>query len=296
MGYLTKTRLTTNQQRVSIINEALPYIRQFTGKTFVIKYGGASMTNPLLKQKVIEDIALLHYVGVRPVVVHGGGPEINVMLDKLHIKAEFKNGLRVTDKATMEIVEMVLVGKVQKELVGLLNQAGAKAVGLSGKDGALLKAKKINDKDFDWQCTGDIESVSTDILEIMTANAYIPVISSVAPDGNGQNYNVNADTVAAELAISLKAEKLILLTDTPGILKDKENPQSLIKKLNPKSAYELIETGVIQGGMIPKVKSAIESVNKGVNSVHILNGTHEHVVLLETFTEEGVGTMIAKGI
>jgi acetylglutamate kinase len=286
--------MTSHQQRVSIISEALPYIRQFAGKTFVIKYGGASMSNAALKKKVIEDIALLHYVGVRPVVVHGGGPEINQMLEKLKINTEFKDGLRITDEKSMEVVEMVLAGKVQKELVGLLQEAGAKAVGLTGKDGGLMLANKLKTSDFDWGFTGTVESVSVEILEILTAHGYIPVISSIAPDEEYHSCNVNADTVAAEIAIALKAQKLILLTDTPGILHDKNDAKSLLKKLKPNEALELIQKGVIAGGMIPKVHSAINSLNKGVESVHILDGTHEHVILLETFTEAGVGTMILK--
>jgi len=286
--------MVSDQQRVSIISEALPYIRQFSGKTFVIKYGGASMTNPALKKKVIEDIALLRYVGVLPIVVHGGGPEINQMLGRLSIESKFKDGLRITDQPTMEIVEMILCGKVQKELVGLLNQSGARAVGLSGKDGTLMLAERLSDENFDWGLTGEIESVNTEILEVLIQSGYVPVISSVAPGQDGQSYNVNADTVAARLAIALKAEKLILLTDTPGILKNKDDKQSLIHKLKINEVQNLIENKIIGGGMIPKVHSAIQALEAGVGSVHILDGTFEHVVLLETFTEAGVGTMIVK--
>lgn len=286
--------MTSDQLRVSVISEALPYIREFSGKTFVIKYGGASMTDESLKKKVIEDIALLHYVGVLPIVVHGGGPEINHMLGRLSIESKFKDGLRITDEATMEIVEMILSGKVQKDLVGLLNHAGAKAVGLSGKDGGLLRAKALSEKNFDWGFTGEIESVSTDILQTLISKGYIPVISSVAPDETGQSYNVNADQVASELAIALKAEKLILLTDTPGILKDKNDKTSLIPRIKSTEVKSLIDEKIIQGGMIPKVLSATDALEQGVGSIHILDGTHEHVLLLETFTEAGVGTMIVK--
>lgn len=284
--------MLSDQQRVSIISEALPYIKKFRGETFVIKYGGASMTDDLLKQKVIEDIALLHYVGVRPILIHGGGPEINQMLHKLNIPSFFKDGMRVTDKASMEIVEMVLAGKVQKELVGLLNKVGAKAIGLTGRDGHLVKAKKLEKENFDWGFTGEIENICPEILEILINQNYIPIISSIAWGEDGQAYNINADLMAAEIAISLKAKKLILLTDTPGILQDKTNKNTLINKINISQARQLIEQKIIEGGMIPKTLSAIDSLERGVGSVHILDGTYEHVVLLETFTQAGVGTML----
>jgi acetylglutamate kinase len=285
-----------NQHRVSVISEALPYIRNFAGKTFVIKYGGASMTNDILKQKVIEDIALLNYIGVSPVIVHGGGPEINNMLERLNIKSQFHQGLRVTDKDTIEIVEMVLNGKVQKELVGLLNQAGAKAIGLCGRDGNLMKAKKFSSDDdgFDWGFTGEIDSINPQVLYDLIEKKYLPLISSLAPDELGQIYNINADIVAAQIAIALKAEKLILLTDTPGILRDKDNKNSLIKSLNTESAKSLIEDKTITDGMIPKVLSGINAINNGVGAVHILDGTHEHVLLLEIFSSAGVGSMLIK--
>ncbi|MDJ0625608.1 MAG: acetylglutamate kinase [Candidatus Caenarcaniphilales bacterium] len=286
--------MITNQQRVSIINESLPFIREFSGKTFVIKYGGASMTNQKLKKKVAEDIAILNYIGVHPIVIHGGGPEINQMLNKFNIKSEFKQGLRVTDKSTMEVVEMVLTGKVQKEIVGLLNQSGAKAIGLSGKDGNLMKAKRYKSGDFDWGYTGEIESISVEVLQTLISQSFLPVISSVASNSKGETFNINADSVASSIAENLKTEKLILLTDIPGILRDKNNPDSLISKLNLKEAKELIEQKVIEGGMIPKVQSSIKAIESGVGSVHILDGTKEHVLLLETLTEAGVGTMITE--
>ncbi len=284
--------MISDQQRVSIISEALPYIRQFSGKTFVIKYGGASMVDESLKKKVIEDIAFLHYVGVRPILVHGGGPEINNMLGRLNIESKFKDGLRITDESTMEVVEMVLAGKVQKELVSLLSESGAKAIGLTGKDAGLMSASKVSKDGFDWGFTGEVDSVSTDILNLLTKEGYIPVISSIAPGKHGQSFNINADTVAAKIAISLKAEKLILLTDTPGILRDKNDMNSLIQRTDIEELEDLIASGFIQGGMIPKSLSVIDSIKQGVKSVHILNGTHPHVLLLETFTEAGVGTMI----
>jgi acetylglutamate kinase len=284
-----------NQDRVAVISEALPYIRNFAGKTFVIKYGGASMTNDTLKQKVIEDIALLSYIGVSPVIVHGGGAEINQMLNRLNIKSHFHKGIRITDQETIEIVEMILSGKVQKELVGLLNQAGAKAIGIAGRDGGLMKAKKFtSDDEVDWGFTGEIDSVNPQILYDLIEKKYLPLISSLAPDEAGQIYNINADIVAAQIAISLKAEKLILLTDTPGILKDKNDKNSLIKSLNIESAKALIEQKIIKDGMIPKVLSGINAINNGVVAVHILDGTHEHVLLLEILSSAGVGSMIVK--
>ncbi|MDX1921349.1 MAG: acetylglutamate kinase [Candidatus Caenarcaniphilales bacterium] len=281
-------------QRVSIINEALPYIRQFNKKTFVIKYGGASMTNQSLKKKVVEDIALLNYVGVLPIIVHGGGPEIDGMLKKLNIPSRFHDGLRITDEQTIEIVEMVLTGKVQKELVGMLNQAGANAIGLSGKDGNLMTAVKHTAEGMDWGFTGDVSTMNINVVETLISQSFLPVISSVAPDETGQSYNINADTVASVLAGNLKAEKLILLTDTPGILLDKNDKSTLLTKITISEIDDLIKKSIIQGGMIPKVQAAIKALEEGVNSVHILDGTLEHVLLLETFTESGVGTMVVK--
>jgi len=277
-----------DQQRVSIISEALPYLREFHGKTFVIKYGGSSMIQPQLKQQVIDDIALLHYIGVKVVVVHGGGPEINRMLERLGIESYFERGLRVTDEKSMEIVEMVLTGKVQKELVSLLNRSGAKAIGLSGKDGLLMQAQKFSDKDFDWDRTGKVQSVNPHILQTLLSENYLPIISSTSPDAKQNSYNINADNVASEIAISLQAEKIIFLTDTPGILKQDQ----LIKKVSRQLAHKLISEGTVTGGMLPKLQNAIDCLERGVNSVHILNGTHEHVLLLEIFTEKGVGSMV----
>ncbi|HEY9885645.1 MAG TPA: acetylglutamate kinase [Vampirovibrionales bacterium] len=281
-----------DSQRVSIISEALPYIRRFTGKTFVIKYGGASMVQENLKQKVIEDIALLSYVGVLPLVVHGGGPAINEMLQKLSIPKKFVDGLRVTCEQSIEVVEMVLCGKVQKEIVSLLNRAGSNAIGLSGKDANLMKARKLVSAAEDFGFTGVVDTVSSQVLNNLIENNYLPVISSIAPDEDGTTFNINADAVASKVAESIKAEKLIFLTDTPGILEKKNDPSSLIRRINSKEAKSLIEKGVIQGGMIPKVESALEALKAGASSVHILDGTVEHVLLLETFTEDGVGTMI----
>lgn len=247
-----------------------------------------------LKQKVIEDIALLHYVGVRVLLVHGGGPEINQMLSRLGIESKFQDGLRVTDEKTMEVVEMILTGKVQKDLVSRLSKAGARAVGLCGKDGDLMRAQKVQKEGKDWGLTGEITQVNPALLIALLEQNYLPVISSIAPDESATSYNINADNVASEIAVSMNAEKLIFLTDTPGILKDPKDHASVIKKIKTSEAEGLIEDGTITGGMIPKLRGSVNCIEKGVGSVHILNGTQEHVLLLEIFTESGIGTMISK--
>ncbi len=276
--------------RVQVLSEALPYIQQFTGRTVVVKYGGAAMKDSNLKDKVIRDIVFLSCVGLRPILVHGGGPEINSWLDKLGIEPQFKNGLRVTDAPTMNVVEMVLVGRVNKEIVSLINQAGGSAVGLCGKDGNLIKARPQGDEGIGF--VGEVCNVNIKILETLVSNGYIPVVSSVAADENGQAYNINADTVAGELAAALGAEKLILLTDTRGILKDYQQPTSLIPKVDIQEARELIATGVVSGGMIPKVNCCVRSLAQGVRAAHIIDGRIPHALLLEIFTDGGIGTMI----
>ncbi|MGJ5676107.1 MAG: acetylglutamate kinase [Nostochopsis sp.] len=276
--------------RVQVLSEALPYIQQFTGRTVVVKYGGAAMKDSNLKDKVIRDIVFLSCVGLRPIVVHGGGPEINSWLDKLGIEPQFKNGLRVTDAPTMDVVEMVLVGRVNKEIVSLINQAGGSAVGLCGKDGNLIKARPQGDEGIGF--VGEVSYVNINILETLVKSGYIPVVSSVAADDNGQAYNINADTVAGEIAAALGAEKLILLTDTRGILKDYKEPTSLIPKVDIKEARDLIATGVVNGGMIPKVNCCVRSLAQGVRAAHIIDGRIPHALLLEIFTDGGIGTMI----
>ncbi|MDA0266245.1 MAG: acetylglutamate kinase [Cyanobacteria bacterium] len=276
--------------RVQILSEALPYIQKFRGRTVVVKYGGAAMKDSLLKSKVVRDIAFMASVGIRPVVVHGGGPEINTWLDKLGIEPQFKNGLRVTNAATMDVVEMVLVGRVNKELVALLNQAGGAAVGLCGKDGSLITARPHDNDGVGF--VGDVTHVKPGIVKDLVAAGYIPVISSVAADETGQAYNINADTVAGELAASLNAEKLILLTDTPGILKDPQDPSTLIDKLDIQTARLLIDQGVVGGGMIPKVSCCVRSLAQGVGAAHILDGRVPHALLLEIFTDLGIGSML----
>ncbi|GAA6617533.1 acetylglutamate kinase [Scytonema sp. NUACC26] len=276
--------------RVQVLSEALPYIQQFIGRTIVVKYGGAAMKDTKLKDKVIRDLVFLSCVGLRPILVHGGGPEINSWLDKLGIEAQFKNGLRVTDAPTMDVVEMVLVGRVNKEIVSLINQAGGSAVGLCGKDGNLIKARPQGDEGIGF--VGEVNSVNIKILETLVSNGYIPVVSSVAADETGQPYNINADTVAGEIAAALGAEKLILLTDTRGILKDYKDPSTLIPQVDIQEARELIATGVVSGGMIPKVNCCVRSLAQGVKAAHIIDGRNPHSLLLEIFTDVGIGTMI----
>lgn len=276
--------------RVQVLSEALPYIQQFAGRTIVVKYGGAAMKDGRLKEKVIRDIVLLSCVGMRPVVVHGGGPEINIWLEKLGIEPQFKNGLRVTDAATMEVVEMVLVGKVNKEIVSLINQAGGKAVGLCGKDGNLIQARPDGREGIGF--VGEVSGVKVKILESLVSSGYIPVVSSVAADENGQSYNINADTVAGEIAAALGAEKLILMTDTAGILEDYHKPESLIVKLDIQEARQLIESGIVSGGMIPKVNCCVRSLAQGVKAAHIIDGRLEHALLQEIFSDSGIGSMI----
>jgi acetylglutamate kinase len=277
--------------RVRVLSEALPYIQQFAGRSIVIKYGGAAMKDSNLKDKVIRDVVFLACVGLRPVVVHGGGPEINSWLTKLGIEPQFKNGLRVTDAATMDVVEMVLVGRVNKEIVALINQAGGAAVGLCGTDGNLIKARPQS-KDGDVGFVGEVASVDIKLLESLMDSGYIPVVSSVAADEMGQAYNINADTVAGEIAAALGAEKLMLLTDTVGILRDYHDPATLIPKLDIQEARNLITEGVVAGGMIPKVNCCVRSLAQGVRAAHIIDGRVPHALLLETFTNEGIGSMI----
>ena len=276
--------------RVSVLSEALPYIQRFAGRRIVIKYGGAAMAHADLREAVFRDLALLACVGVQPVVVHGGGPEINTWLKRLEIPAEFKDGLRVTDAATMDVVEMVLVGRVNKQIVNGLNQLGARAVGLSGSDGSLVEARPWGDGSHGL--VGDVARVNPDVLEPLLERGYVPVISSVAASRQGQSHNINADTVAGELAAALEAEKLILLTDTPGILHDRHDPESLIRKIRLSEARQLIQDGVVAGGMTPKTECCIRALAQGVSAAHIVDGRVPHALLLEVFTDAGIGTMV----
>ena len=276
--------------RVRVLSEALPYIQQFANRTIVIKYGGAAMKDGILKAGVIRDIVFLSCVGVRPIVVHGGGPEINIWLDKLGIEPQFKDGLRVTDADTMDVVEMVLVGRVNKELVSLINQAGTSAVGLCGKDGNLIQARPVGKEGIGF--VGEVTNINPELIKSLVDNGYVPVISSVAADEKGQAYNINADTVAGEIAAALQAEKLILLTDTPGILENYHDPSTLLTKLDINKLRKLIEDGIVSGGMIPKVNCCVRSLAQGVGAAHILDGRIPHALLLEIFTDEGIGSMI----
>lgn len=284
------TAALSQLDRVSILAEALPYMQKFAGKTIVVKYGGAAMKDPTLKAGVITDLVLLWTVGIRPVLVHGGGPEINSWLTKLGIEPEFKNGLRVTDGPTMEVVEMVLGGRVNKSLVSLIQQAGGKAVGLCGKDGDLLRARQMVEKDIGY--VGEVTRVDATLLRSLVSSGYIPVVATVATDESGQALNVNADTAAGEIAAALQAEKLILMTDVPGVLRDKDDVTTKFAELNIKRSRELMQEGIIAGGMIPKVQCCVRCISQGVNATHIIDGRSRHSILMELLTDEGVGTMI----
>jgi acetylglutamate kinase len=278
--------------RVQILAEALPYLQRFANKTIVVKYGGAAMKDPELKKRVVSDVVLLSCVGIRIVMIHGGGPEINKWLDKVGIESKFHNGLRVTDEDTMEIVEAVLAGKVNKTIVSLINKAGAKAVGLCGKDANILSARQTSDKALGF--VGDVTGVDPSLISTIVEKGCIPVIASVASDEWGQSLNVNADIAAGEIAASLGAEKLILMTDVPGVMESKDDLASLYKELSIQSTRKLIENDVIQGGMIPKVQCCIRSIAQGVHAAHIIDGRQPHSLLQEILTDEGVGTMITE--
>jgi acetylglutamate kinase len=280
-------------EKANVLVEALPYIKRFSGKIVVIKYGGKAMENEQIKSLIMQDIVLMKYVGLHPVIVHGGGPEINKMLNKVNIESKFVNGLRVTDKETMEIVEMVLVGKVNKEITSLLNKHGGKAVGLSGKDANLLIANKDLSND-DIGFVGEIVEVNENFLKMILENGYIPVIAPCAIGRDGNTYNVNADTAAGKIASILKAEKLILLTDVAGILKDREDEKSLISQIDYQESKSLLNSPFITEGMIPKLKCCIQAIENGVKRAHIIDGRIAHSLILEIFTKEGIGTMIVK--
>ncbi|MGI6450435.1 MAG: acetylglutamate kinase [Desulfitobacteriia bacterium] len=291
----------SNLDKANILIEALPYIQKFSGSTVVIKYGGHAMIDQALKEKVMLDILLLHTVGIRPVIVHGGGPEINAMLKRVGKESTFIQGLRVTDKETMEIAAMVLVGKLNTEIVSMLNAFGGKAVGLSGQDARLLladkKPMKLENKDglveeVDLGYVGQIKKVTPGILTSLLDQGYIPVISPVAGGENGENYNVNADTAAGILAGALQADKFLLLTDVKGVLRDIHDPDSLISVIARSEVPAMLKEGVLQGGMIPKVECAVNALEQGVGTVHIIDGRQPHAILLELFTDGGIGTMI----
>lgn len=279
-------------ERAKILVQSLPYIQHYNGKIIVVKYGGNAMISDELKETVINDIVLMKCVGFKPIIVHGGGPYISSFLDKLGEKSKFINGLRYTDKKTMEIVQMVLGGKVNKDLVTLIEKAGGKSIGLCGLDGSLLKAKKI-DSEIDLGYVGEVTSVNTDAITMALNAGYIPVIGSMAIGEDGMDlYNINADTCAAKIAAALKAEKLILLTDVAGVLKDPKDPSSLLSVLRLHEIPQLTLQGIIKGGMIPKIECCVESVRMGVEKAHIIDGRVPHSLLLELFSDDGIGTMI----
>ena len=282
--------MLTDSDRVQVLSEALPYIQKFAGRTIVVKYGGAAMKEEELRQKVMRDVVFMTSVGIRPVLVHGGGPEINVWLSKLDIEPQFVNGLRVTDAATMEVVEMVLVGRVNKQIVELINLEGGSAVGLCGKDGNLIRARPQGNEAIGF--VGEVAAIDTTLLHTLIKAGHIPVLSTVACDETGQAYNINADTVAGEIAAALGAEKLILLTDIPGILADRHQPESLIRSISIQQARELIQSEVVNGGMIPKVQCCVRSLAQGVKTAHIIDGRVPHSLLLEIFSDGGVGSML----
>ena len=287
------------QNIASVLTEALPYIQRFAGKTIVVKYGGNAMTDEKLKQGFARDIVLMKLVGMNPVVVHGGGPQIGDLLDRVGKQSEFIQGMRVTDTETMDIVEMVLGGLVNKEIVNLIHQAGGNAVGLTGKDGNLICATKMKMKNLapeldapeiiDLGHVGEVGQINTKVLDMLIQDDFIPVIAPVGVDKAGQSYNINADLVAGKIAEALHAEKLMLLTNTAGLL-DKEG--TLLTGLNAESVDKLVQDGTIYGGMLPKIQCALEAVQNGVHSSHIVDGRVEHAVMLEVFTDEGVGTLI----
>jgi len=284
-------------KKAKILVEALPYIQKLSGKTVVIKYGGNAMISDELKNSVMEDITLLKYIGMNPVVVHGGGPEINKALDKFNIKSKFINGLRVTDSSTMEVAQMVLVGKTNKEIVSLLNKMGGKAIGLCGIDGNLIECEQykttVEGNNVDLGYVGKITKINSKLIELIAKDEYIPIVAPIGVGKDGQSYNINADTVAGEIAASLKAEKLMLLTDIEGVKMNKES-DDIITALTVDETHELIKKKVIDGGMIPKVLSCIDALEKGVGRTHIIDGRIPHCLLLEIFTNKGIGTMIMK--
>lgn len=285
-------------EKANVLIEALPYIRNFYGKTFVIKYGGAAQVEESLKDSFAQDVVLLNYIGIKPIIVHGGGPKISQIMKQMGKEPLFVHGQRITDKETMDIVEMVLGGLINKEIVALINSHGGKAVGLSGKDGGLIRAKKKLIKKFadsgdeetiDIGMVGEVESVEPQILNSLERDGFIPVIAPIGVGKNGEAFNINADYVAAAIASSLMAEKLILLTDVEGI-KNKDN--KVISSLNKKGIKKIIDDGIISGGMIPKVQSCIKAIDSGVKKIHIIDGRVPHSLLIEIFTKEGIGTEI----
>ncbi len=284
--------MTNNCEKAGVLIQALPYIQRFYKKTVVVKYGGNAMISPELKAAVISDIVLLSLVGINVVLVHGGGPEITDMLKKIGKESRFINGLRYTDAETMDIVQMVLCGKVNKDLVSLIQQQGGSALGLCGLDGSMLKAEKLTEDGVDYGYVGEITAVNPAPIQSALQNGQLPVVATVAEGIGGGAYNINADTAAAQIAIAVGAEKLILLTDVKGILRDPKDESTLITRIDLPEVPELISSGVITGGMIPKVECCVTAVNAGVKRTHIIDGRVPHSILIEMLSDEGVGTMI----
>lgn len=282
----------SNAQRAEVLIHALPYIQKYYNKIIVVKYGGNAMINEELKRAVMGDIVLLSLIGIKVVLVHGGGPEISEMLQKIGKRSEFVNGLRVTDAETAEIVQMVLAGKINKSLVNLLQNTGGRAIGLSGADGHMIEARQL---DPALGYVGEITNVDTQLILDVLEKGYIPVISTVGCDSEGNVYNINADTAASRIAGMLRAESLISMTDISGILRDKDDPDSLIPQIQVSDAPTLMRDGIISGGMIPKVECCIEAIRRGVNRVFIIDGRIPHSILIETLTDEGIGTMFTEG-
>ncbi len=277
--------------KAKVLIEALPYIKQFNGKIVVIKYGGSAMVDEVIKSSVIQDVVLMKLVGFKPVLVHGGGKDISHMLNRLGKESQFYNGLRITDKETVDVVEMVLSGKVNKSIVQYIQDNGLNAVGISGKDGKTIKVEKKLVEGVDIGYVGEVTEISTVLIHALLENDFIPVIAPIGTDDMGQTYNVNADYAASAIAGALNAEKLIFLTDVEGVLRDVEDASTILSKIRPNEVESLIKENVISGGMIPKVQCCLEGIKKGVKNVHILDGRVEHSLLLEIFTKSGVGTM-----
>lgn len=286
------TTMKCESEQAEILAQALPYIRKYYGKTVVIKYGGNAMIDEELKVSVMKDVVLLRYVGMQPVVVHGGGPDVSGMMGRVGLTPEFVDGLRVTDAATMEIAEMVLAGKTNKGIVSIVNQQGGQGVGLCGKDGNLFVARKALPGGKDLGYVGEVIKINTDLIDVLMREGYIPIISSIAIGGNGESYNINADHVAGELAAALKACKLVMLTDVEGVYRDFSDKSSLVSTLSCGECEELVESGRIGKGMIPKVEACVTALKGGVEKAHIINGTISHALLMEIFTDSGIGTMI----
>lgn len=277
--------------RAKILTAAVPYIKEYTDKYVVVKYGGNAMTDPELKKSVMQDLLLMNLVGIKVVLVHGGGPEINAVLEKMEIESTFKNGLRVTDAPTMDVVQMVLAGKVNKSLVANIVEHGGKAVGICGIDGNMIK---VHQKNSELGFVGEIDEIDTSLIKTLVDNGYIPVVSSVGVDDNGVAYNINADTVAAKLAGALESECMVAMTNIDGVMLDKDDPTSLLPQLTDAEVEQLKADGIIAGGMIPKVDCCIDAINEGVKKVFIINGEVPHSILIELLTNEGLGTMFVK--